>query len=342
MPNEYGWLANPGGSVSLARCVELPLSMVRALVIAALLLGPAIASGEPRRTIDAHGSAPFFGFVGKTRGDGKILARQVVPAKDTVDLDLATDEPVALAQSRILYLNKTGVVLSPGENDARLNRSSIVTAQTAIPAWNVSATNWNNVVLCMRELFAAYDVQIVETDPGSAPHMEAVFGGSPTQLGMDENVLGVSPFTTDCSVIENSVVFTFTGAFSLTPREACEIMAQEVAHSYGLDHVLLASDPMTYLPYEGRRTFKDQTAQCGEDTPRVCGINGSVCRMNQNSVELLTERLGAVVVAPAPPEPPEPLDLGTNDVIGGCAVGSGDQSALLALGLLALTARRRR
>ena len=39
------------------------------------------------------------------------------------------------------------------------------------------------------------------------PHIEAVFGGSPGMLGMDPGVAGVSPFTTDCSVIENSIVF---------------------------------------------------------------------------------------------------------------------------------------
>jgi RNase P/RNase MRP subunit p29 len=80
----------------------------------------------------------------------------------------------------------------------------------------------------------------------------------------------------------------------MTPREACEVMAQEVAHSYGLDHQLLASDPMTYLDYTGNRSFQDTSAQCGESSsaPRQCGINGNVCRANQNSVALLTERVG--------------------------------------------------
>jgi uncharacterized protein (TIGR03382 family) len=122
--------------------------------------------------------------------------------------------------------------------------------------------------------------------------MEAVFGGSPTAVGMDANTEGVSPFTLDCSIIENSIVFTFTGAFNLTPRQACEVMAQEVAHSYGLDHQLTASDPMTYLDYSGNRSFQDTTAQCGEYSARACGINGSTCRANQNSVALLKERLG--------------------------------------------------
>jgi len=144
----------------------------------------------------------------------------------------------------------------------------------------------------MKDLFSQFDVTVTDVDPGQTPHIEAVFGGSPTQLGMPNNVAGVSPFTQDCGIIENSIVFTFTNVIPADARLACEIMAQEVAHSYGLDHELLASDPMTYLDYTGNRSFKDQVASCGEDTTRPCGINGSTCRANQNSVALLKERLG--------------------------------------------------
>lgn len=285
---------------------------LRVLVVGALLGGPSLASAEaPVAGLDLPGTAPMYGFVGEQRPDGMVLARQVLPAKATptggelVKLDAVQGEVnvAALAQSKIVYLNRKGVTLLPAaDNDARLNRSTIVSSQTSFAPWNVSANDWSTVLSCMRDLFSAYDVQIVDTDPGNVPHMEAVFGGSPAQVGMDTNVLGVSPFTLGCDIIENSIVFTFTGAgYAFTPREACEVMAQEVAHSYGLDHELLASDPMTYLPYTGNRTFKNQAASCGEDmaAPRQCGINGSVCRANQNSVALLTERLGlADAVAP--------------------------------------------
>lgn len=264
--------------------------MLRGLVIAALWLGPAVASGD--RLIYGPGDAPEYGFVGDMREDGLILARQVVPASTTPSV--SNTRNVAVAQSRVVYLNKAGVTLTPGTNDARINRSTVVSASTAIAGWNASSTTWNETVTCMRELFAQFDVTIVDTDPGNVPHIEAVFGGTPQQVGLDASVAGVSPFTTDCSIIENSVVFTFTNSFSFTSREACEIMAQEVAHSYGLDHELLASDPMTYLPYAGNRSFQDTAAQCGESSsaPRQCGINGNVCRSSQNSVALLRERLG--------------------------------------------------
>lgn len=268
---------------------------LRKFVIGAMLLGPSIASGEIRQQpINTQNSAAMYGFVGELREDGLMMARQVLPSGPAGTTSIA-----ALAQSKTIYLNKNGVTLSPGDNDSRANKSTIVNATTTIPAWTVSATNWAQTVACMQDLFKPYNVAVTDVDPGNVAHIEAVFGGTPQQVGLPANVAGVSPFTTDCSVIENSVVFTFTGAFQMTSREACEVMAQEIAHSYGLDHELLASDPMTYLTYNGNRAFQNQTAQCGESTARQCGINGSVCRANQNSVTLLTERLGAAdAIAP--------------------------------------------
>jgi hypothetical protein len=292
----------------VARRVELAHPMrLTTIAVCGYLVLPALVEGAPRPTM-APGTASFGDIVaGPPTIDDLVFARQVLPESGP-----SVSEPgaLALAQSRIIYLNKNGVTLTPGNNDSRTNRSTIARQQTAIPAWNVSPAVWASTVECMRELFEPFDVQIVDSDPGNVPHIEAVFGGSPTQLGLDRNVAGVSPFTTNCSIIENSIVFTFTAVLPPDPRLVCEIMAQEVAHSYGLDHELLASDPMTYLNYDGNRSFQNQAASCGETVARPCGINGSICRPNQNSFALLTERLGpknndrvpptGTIVSPAP------------------------------------------
>ena len=222
-----------------------------------------------------------------TRADGLAFGR--------VALD---DGPLAAAgraQSRTVYLNRTGVTLTPGVNDARTNKSSIIPSQSTIPSWNASSNLWSQTVTCLRDMFAPFDVAITETDPGpNVQHIEAVFGGSPSMLHMAGNMAGVSPFSTSCKVIENSIVFTFTDVIPQNAQVACEIMAQEIAHSYGLDHELLASDPMTYLGFAGKRTFKNEMASCGESSPRDCGIQGAQkCRDGQNSHALLLERIGA-------------------------------------------------
>jgi len=257
----------------------------------ATVLVPALAAAEvPRRTVAVSEPAALFDVVaGPANDDGYQLGRQLLPAAGIAPLDGTAP---AVAASRTVYLNKNGVTLTPGTNDSRLNRSTVVTQQVSIPPWSASASTWSEIVTCMREVFAPFNVSIVDSDPGDVPHIEAVFGGTPTLLGVATNLAGVSPFTSDCAVIESSIVFTFTGVLPADPRLLCEVQAQEVAHSYGLDHVLLASDLMTYLPHEGRRWFQNMNASCGEDKARPCGLNGSTCRQTQNSVSLLIERVG--------------------------------------------------
>jgi len=291
-------------------------------LLAALLFVPALAHADAIRTdIVVEGG----------------LARQVLPA---------TNAPAgAVAQSRVIYLNHTGALLRPGNNDSTTNTSSIVQQQVQVPAWNTDAQTWADTVSCFRDLWSRFDVQVVDTDPGNVPHIEAIFGGTPTQVGLPSNVGGVSPFTTDCSIIENSIVFTFTQAIpNITSREACEIMAQEVAHSYGLDHELLASDPMTYLSYNGDRAFQDKNVSCGEYQPRPCGIAGSACRPDQNSVQLLLERVGQAGDTPASAgdaSPHHDSPAGPN-FIGACSTGRPTTllGVVLGLGLVALRRRR--
>ncbi|HTL33154.1 MAG TPA: MYXO-CTERM sorting domain-containing protein [Kofleriaceae bacterium] len=239
----------------------------RAFLLALLL--PAVANARPS--------------VELTRDNGgRVFARQQVAATG-----------VQKAESRTIYLNHYGALLLPGDNDSATDTSSIVEAPTVIGGWDIDDDSWQETVDCMKEIYAPFDVTITDEDPGAdVPHIEAMFGGSPTDLGLPENVAGVSPFTTDCAIIEHSIVFAFTDVMNDDPRFVCEVMAQEVAHSYGLDHEMLAEDPMTYLPYLGERTFQDEMASCGEYGDRMCGINGNVCRVQQNSVKLLTSRLG--------------------------------------------------
>jgi len=224
--------------------------------------------------------------IGAESSDGFQLARQGVVTEPT-------GVTAARARSRTIYLNRTGVTILPGGNNSAQNRSSVTTQLAAIPAWNVSEPMWRDTVQCLEEMFAPFDVTFTETDPGpNVPHIEAVFGGSADLLGLPPRVGGVSPLSTSCAVIESSMVFTFTSVIPQNARVACEIQAQEIAHSFGLDHELLASDPMSYLRYDGERAFQNELASCGETTERPCGINGSVCRDKQNSYAILLERLG--------------------------------------------------
>lgn len=248
----------------------------RSAIVASLLL----LTGAARAETSYH-------WVWDGGAEGPRFARQVLPAT------LAATAPAGLAKSRTIYLNRLGAALTPGQNNSQTNTSTIVPRAVHVPGWSPSAADWAATVACMRDVWSRFDVAITEEDPGTTPHIEAVFTRSPADVGMTEQIGGVSPFTSNCSVIEHSIVFAFTDNLPRRPRVICEIMSQEVGHSYGLDHELVAADPMTYLSYAGDRQFQDHDAACGETTARPCGVAGNTCRATQNSVQLLLARLGA-------------------------------------------------
>jgi hypothetical protein len=269
---------------------------------AALGLGSNSAAAAPR---DYQPGDDSLNYLFETTGpsNGIQFARQILPATTGGSPTTDGGTIAALAQSRVIYLNKGGVTLNPGNNDSRTNVSSIASAQVAMPAWNASPQVWTDTVTCMKDMFSRFGVQVVTTDPGNVPHIEAVFtSGSMATLAPGtpnaNQIGGVSPFTQDCGIIENSIVFTFTNVLPQNAQTMCEVMAQEIVHSYGADHEILPSDPMTYMQYNGKRSFQDTLSDCGEFSARPCGIGGSTCRNKQNSVALLKERVGTSNVSP--------------------------------------------
>lgn len=215
-------------------------------------------------------------------GDGSLRARQ--PVAPTA---------VTHAKSRTLYLDRDGGTIAPGHNNSQANTSTLVDQVSSIAGWDIDDAGWAETVACVRAMWSQFDVEITDVDPGATtPHIQVHIGGSPTSIGFPSKIGGVSPMAIDCSIVEHSIVFVFPDNLHDDPQTVCEVIGQEVGHSYGLDHELEPADPMTYLPYHGDRTFQDRTVSCGESSPRPCGIGGHVCSPNQNSFRLLLDRLG--------------------------------------------------
>jgi MYXO-CTERM domain-containing protein len=152
------------------------------------------------------------------------------------------------------------------------------------------------MVDCVKDLYSPFDVIVTDIDPGpDTPHFEAMVSGGPADIGMQQGVGGVSPFS--CGVIENAITYTFPEAVGNQPQIICEIVGQESAHAFGLDHEYLCEDPMTYLNGCGNKSFRDIDADCGEFSPRNCQCGGAT----QNSVQ----RIKAIFGDAIPPTPPE-------------------------------------
>jgi len=204
-----------------------------------------------------------------------------------------TPHAVMAAVPRVIYMNKDGATLSSGWSDSGTNVSSLVDNTVNYPAWSVSASGWNQVMSCMTDIFAPFNITITDVRPSSGDFIMSMIGGYPQNVGFQQGVGGVSPFS--CGIIDRSVVFTFAEVYGSDYRGICETAAQEAAHSFGLDHEYLCADPMTYLYGCGNKTFQNTNAQCGEYSARACQCGGST----QNSVEMLSAASGpADVQAP--------------------------------------------
>ncbi|HMG23714.1 MAG TPA: Ig-like domain-containing protein, partial [Kofleriaceae bacterium] len=165
---------------------------------------------------------------------------------------------------------------------------------------------WNSVMECMQDVYSPFNVLITDVDPGAAPHFEIMIGGTPEQIGLPNGTGGVSPFSC-MPYIPNSLVFVFD-VWGNDPEELCSTAAQEVAHSFTLDHVIEPSDPMTYFDYKGRRRYVNAQIQCGSDCDQnhrsplgatcggatfqdhACACGGGA--QTQNSVQVISALFG--------------------------------------------------
>ncbi|MCB9738602.1 MAG: hypothetical protein H6747_04980 [Deltaproteobacteria bacterium] len=198
--------------------------------------------------------------------------------------------------SKTIYLNREGVVLQGGVDEAAQNRSSVVKAsgytRLVLPGYNGTDRGWKALVRCVEDRFAPFDVRVTDQRPTAIEdYVMAVFGGSARELGYSKKdaagVGGLAPF--NGKPIGRAVVFVFTATLKNRKEDACDTAAMEIAHAYGLDHSFHCRDVMTYKKRCGSRRFLDEAVPCGEDEPRTC--TGGAAK--QNSFVALRTLLGA-------------------------------------------------
>ncbi len=210
---------------------------------------------------------------------------------------LSLDPDYYRSAERILYLNRCegGETIYAGYyNDSSTNTSSIVNSTANFPEFPYSDATWNQVVADAADIYAPFDITVTDVDPGATPHHEVIVCGTPDIIGMQSNVLGVSPFY-NCSVIEKSISFDFAAAHADNARSIAETACHEAGHAFGLEDEYLCEDPMTYLTGCGDKYFQDEYADCGGFSPESCR-----CANQQNSFRILLSHLGAST--PTPPE----------------------------------------
>ena len=213
----------------------------------------------------------------------------LLPAVAHADYIRVPPRPVTgAADGAIVFLNRCEgglTIKSAWVDDANKNKSTIIQSDAVLPEYAFGDASWNEVVRRTRELFAPFDIVVTDEDPAPAVHYEAVVCGAGLDAGF-RATYGIAPFS--CEPFPNSINFTFPETIGNDPRVIADTVAQEVAHTFGLDHLLDCRDPMTYLDDCGPKSFQNAKLECGEYEPRECDCGG----YTQNPYKYMTRTFG--------------------------------------------------
>ena len=230
----------------------------------------------------------------------------------------------AQADSHIIYMNNclpNGCTVKQGQTDSRVDTSDIASQNGVLTAWSYGQPAWDATMSCMRATFSRFNVAITDVDPGMTPHYEVMVAGHATQiLGNGGNgVGGIADFP--CQSVgncdpytPNALVFAFAAEFGNDPTEICAVAAQEIAHTWALDHVVDAQDPLTYNNFNGMRQYHDGE-KCGSDcqggqSPFGLSCTGSggqathLCSGNNQATQDEVSTMLTLFGPSAPPTPP--------------------------------------
>ena len=141
-----------------------------------------------------------------------------------------------------VFVELDGVTLTPGvTDDSRDNVTAIAELATTLEPFGGDPAERESILQAVRADFAPFDVRIVDQRPSSGDYVMVVV--TPTNP-FGDGVTGVAVDDCGDAAGQRDVVFAFFGSGQATAADVATTIAQEVAHSIGLEHVDDAADVM--------------------------------------------------------------------------------------------------
>jgi hypothetical protein len=182
--------------------------------------------------------------------------------------------PDAACQPGIVYLNRTGGDYMHGARDsASTNTSVLVDVPRTLPPWPHDDIDWRSLTGCITTALAPFPLEITETAPGLAPHVEIVFTtaywGQPAGTGM--LVPDACRPGQQVEFVFGSAIPTYARACHLAMLGFAQMTAQLSPNDNCEDLVNDAAD------CSATRRFVDQTSACVDaaSQPTACRCGGT-------------------------------------------------------------------
>ncbi len=212
-----------------------------------------------------------------------------------------------------LYLNRcaAGLPVQPGEvSDPTLDVSRLLTVAVELFPYPHGDASWDAVLAHTRAVLQPFDIVVTDADPSPEPHDEVVVCGNALEVGY-AGLPGAAPLR--CEPGQNPMAFVFAEDAAPRDRERhlAELVVQEAAHAWSLDHVLGCEDMMGFDADCGPRTLVDAELDCGTDVLMVCDCGGK----EQNSFHVVAGLFGLRALDRTPPQATivEPTDAAVID-----------------------------
>jgi len=199
----------------------------------------------------------------------------------------APPAPQAGGDPARVFVNFDGAQLGDGWDDSTTNTTQIGQLVGSFAAYGDGAKR-DATLQAVRDDWAPYNVTIVDTRPASGNYTMCMTGPTNPFGG---GVLGIAPLDCDDSQTPNNIVFAFHSVNDqFDSSTQATTIGQEVAHSYGLEHVDEPGDVMNPFNAGGDPSFTDQCigvvggVVCGAQHAAECGS----ANLQNSHRELLT------------------------------------------------------
>ncbi len=188
-----------------------------------------------------------------------------------------------------LYLNFDGAKLTNGGNDSAANKTDLINPATL----DYPALDWQGyggkekalplVIDELKLLFLNYAVEFVTERPASGEYTMAMVGGIGDGCKSGgPGTVGIAPL--DCkNSRKNDVVLVFGNKVSGSPRQLAYVIAHELGHSFGLEHV----EEQKSIMYPALNGATCCWMTSNVQPPSTCN------RTSQDDAKVLTDNLGA-------------------------------------------------